>query len=164
MGRSGHRTRPVPAACGPGGCQGGYWAVFQRIEQAARSLRRIHGLAVRRAGLTPAQFQVLTLLRDRNHRPPSEIATLCGCTRATITGVVDGLEKKRLVARTPHPSDRRSALIAITREGRRALDGAPELGRVLANCCSGLSPDEGRRLAEGLARLNESLDRAGRAE
>lgn len=41
---------------------------------------------------------------------------------ATVTGLLDTLERRGLVQRRPHPTDRRSLLVSITDQGRRLLD------------------------------------------
>ena len=41
-----------------------------------------------------------------------------------VTLIVDDLEKRGLVQRTPHPEDRRSKLVALTAPGRAAAERA----------------------------------------
>jgi DNA-binding MarR family transcriptional regulator len=42
----------------------------------------------------------------------------------SVTNIVDRLEEQGLVARTPHPTDRRTTLCEITAAGRAAVDAA----------------------------------------
>lgn len=50
--------------------------------------------------------------------PLKDLAKANNCTRATITGMIDGLEGKGLVRRIPNPEDRRILLTERTREGQ----------------------------------------------
>ncbi len=52
---------------------------------------------------------------------PAELADRTGVTRATITGLVDTLERANLVSRTPHPDDRRMMSVGLTKRGRKLL-------------------------------------------
>jgi DNA-binding MarR family transcriptional regulator len=84
--------------------------------------------------LTPPQYQVLYTLWDRDELPLKDLASACNCTRATITGLVDGLESKGLVSRKPNPDDRRSILAALTEEGRALQRQTPELEKIYQQC------------------------------
>jgi DNA-binding MarR family transcriptional regulator len=52
---------------------------------------------------------------------PAELADRTGVTRATVTGLVDTLERDGLVTRTPDPADRRMMAVRITTKGERLL-------------------------------------------
>lgn len=71
------------------------------------------------------RFTVLALLNREPARPlaPSRIAAACGVTRATITGLLDGLEGDGLVRRERSGADRRAMQVRLTEAGRRFLDG-----------------------------------------
>lgn len=73
---------------------------------------------------------------------PAELAGRMGVTRATITGLVDTLERAGLVTRTPHPADRRMMPVALTPRGERLL------ARIL--------PEHFRRMAWLMGLLSES--------
>jgi DNA-binding MarR family transcriptional regulator len=45
---------------------------------------------------------------------PSEFANLAQVSRATVTQLIDILERKELVRRSDHPRDRRSLLVQLT--------------------------------------------------
>ena len=48
---------------------------------------------------------------------PSELGDRLVVTRATVTGVVDSLERRGFVLRSANPADRRSLLVDITPAG-----------------------------------------------
>jgi MarR family transcriptional regulator, organic hydroperoxide resistance regulator len=132
--------------------------VFELIDQTAKKLRRIQRLTVSEAGLTPPQFAVLNMLWEQDKRPFKEFADALLCTRATITGIIDTLERKGLVVREPNPDDRRSLLATLTEAGRVLQQKTPVLEEIYRSCCSGLSPHEFQQLASLLNKLNDSLN------
>jgi DNA-binding MarR family transcriptional regulator len=69
--------------------------------------------------LTPASGLVLSMLADSDTPlAPNVIADQLIISRATVTGLIDSLERREYVQRTPNPADRRSILVAITESGR----------------------------------------------
>jgi DNA-binding MarR family transcriptional regulator len=132
--------------------------VFELLDQVARQLRDIQRETVREANLTPPQYQTLRLLWVQDGRPFKELAASNGCTPPTMTGIVDTLEKKGLVTRQPNPADRRSLLVTLTEKGRALEGSTPNLERIYASCCVGLSAEEFRQLGSLLEKLHQSLD------
>lgn len=131
--------------------------IFQLVERLARKLKNTQRRTVRAAGLTPPQYVVLDALARRDQRPLKELADEAHCTRATITGIVDVLERKELVTRQPNPADRRSLLVTLTEDGKRLQRSTPTLEDMLHGCCSSLDPDDAIQLSHLLTRLDESL-------
>ena len=77
-------------------------------------------------GLSQGRFTVLMQLfrkadNDTPPRTPAELADLTGVTRATMTGLIDTLERDCLVKREPDPDDRRMMFVHLTERGRQAL-------------------------------------------
>lgn len=54
-------------------------------------------------------------------RSPAELAEAAGVTRATMTGLVDTLERDGLVKREPDPDDRRMMSVVLTAKGEKFL-------------------------------------------
>lgn len=132
--------------------------IFGLIEHTAKNLRRIQRRTVREVGLTPPQYGVLHMLWERDERPFKDLADALLCTRATITGIIDTLERKGFVMRKPNPADRRSILAALTDEGRDLQHSTPALDSIYNSCCSGLAPLEFQQLGFLLQKLNDSLN------
>jgi MarR family 2-MHQ and catechol resistance regulon transcriptional repressor len=130
---------------------------FELIDQVAKNLRRIQRLTISESGLTPPQFQILRTLWNDDGIPLMDLASASNCSRATITGLIDVLERKGLVRRKPNPNDRRSLLAELTAEGRALESQAPELDQIYAQCCDVLAPDEMYELGLLLNKLNETL-------
>jgi DNA-binding MarR family transcriptional regulator len=131
--------------------------IFQLIDLVEKKLKQIQRETIREANLTPPQYFILSLLWERDRRPFKELASAAHCSRATITGIVDTLERKELVSREPNPDDRRSLLVKLTERGKSLKHSTPTLGRIFRNCCVGLEPDEAQQLSNLLKKLNDSL-------
>lgn len=72
--------------------------------------------------LSTGKFTILMKLLqvDEQGLTPSECAEKRSVT-TTITGLFDGLERKKLVIRKPYPSDRRVSSIYLTDKGHELL-------------------------------------------
>ncbi|MEM7726575.1 MAG: MarR family transcriptional regulator [Cyanobacteria bacterium P01_A01_bin.45] len=76
-----------------------------------------------RYGLSMGKFTILIQLfvASKSGLTPSDFAERSGVTRATVTGLLDGLEKEELVKRQPYPEDRRRLTIVLTQKGRKLI-------------------------------------------
>src|SRR5450756_223707 len=73
--------------------------------------------------LSPASGLVLSIVADaESPLPPHKIADRLIISRATVTGLVDSLERRGYVQRRPHHSDRRMLLVELTDTGRQVAD------------------------------------------
>src|SRR5690242_2257795 len=68
--------------------------------------------------LTTSQLSVLTSLQLAGALTPRELADIERVQPPTMTKIVGKLEERGLVARTPHPTDRRQVILAPTEAGR----------------------------------------------
>jgi MarR family 2-MHQ and catechol resistance regulon transcriptional repressor len=132
--------------------------VMNAVRTADILLDRI-GRVLRPLGVSQAGGLVLGLLRDHGAMPPSELGERLIVSRATVTGLLDSLERKGLVRRDPHGEDRRRLIVSITEEGLRVLaELRPLVHENEKRWLSGLTDDELRRLLEMLHRAQASLD------
>lgn len=66
---------------------------------------------------------LILLMREDDYRAsPSDLAAKAGVSRATMTGLIDGLSKEKLVSRRPVDTDRRQVMIELTTAGQNKLD------------------------------------------
>jgi len=85
---------------------------------------------------------------------PAELAERTGVTRATITGLVDTLERAGFVIRTPHQEDRRMRSVSLTPSGDRLLARImPEHFRRMAWLMDPLSETERRTFVRLLLKI-----------
>ncbi|WP_344584691.1 MarR family winged helix-turn-helix transcriptional regulator [Streptomyces lunalinharesii] len=69
------------------------------------------------AGLTDTQTDALWRLSRGREMTARRLADLLQCDASTATSMIDRLEKRGLVRRLPHPTDRRVKVIQLTPEG-----------------------------------------------
>lgn len=74
------------------------------------------------AGLSPARLRVLGALHQQGPQPMHTLAELLGVTPRNVTALIDGLEEDGLVERRRHPSDRRSTVVALTKQGMKVIE------------------------------------------
>ncbi|MGN6269048.1 MAG: MarR family transcriptional regulator [Sphingomonas sp.] len=70
---------------------------------------------------SPAALGLLATLHRQGPMPGVSLAAAEGLKPQSLTRLLARLDTDRLIERTPDPDDRRNLVIAITREGRRAL-------------------------------------------
>ncbi|MBN9033032.1 MAG: MarR family transcriptional regulator [Rhizobiales bacterium 63-7] len=110
--------------------------------------------------LSEGKFVLLFLLRDRPEGlAPHELAERAGVTRATITGLVDGLERDGFLARHDVKGDRRKVSVRLTAKGQAmALDLFNEHSRWIASLFAGLDRHECETLGVLLRRVWRNVD------
>ena len=72
---------------------------------------------VRNSGLTTAQAHTIEIVGHEGAIKMKDPAEKIGVTTGTLTVGIDRLEKKKLLQRKPHETDRRSFLIELTKKG-----------------------------------------------
>lgn len=95
----------------------------------------------RRHGLSNAAAQTLAIIEGAGEPlAPSIIAERLMVTTGSITSLLDTLERRGLVRREAHPSDRRRLLVHLTDEGAALVDAfLPEIVAVQTALVAGLS-------------------------
>jgi DNA-binding MarR family transcriptional regulator len=89
---------------------------------------------------------------------PSVLAEKLGVTRATMTGLLDGLEQGGLVQRVSAPQDRRSVQIKLTAAGQTKLDAVmPDYYSRLRLCMQGLSESQRSDLQSILGVIDDGM-------
>ena len=86
----------------------------------------------------------------------SELAEANKVDAPYATLIVDKLEGHGLVERRPHPEDRRRKLVALTTEGRRAIDAADRIIRRPPRAMASLGTEDLLQLSQLLGRLIEA--------
>lgn len=81
----------------------------------------------RSTGLTPAQLMVMQTLRESFPLTTGELAKEMALTQATVTSILDRLEKKELVARERGTEDKRKVWVSPTDAGIELMKGAPTM-------------------------------------
>jgi DNA-binding MarR family transcriptional regulator len=124
---------------------------------AAHRIRTSADASLRDSGLSLPAYKLLRELEDSD-QSMREVSEALRVSPRTVTDMIDSLEARGLVARGPHPADRRVTLLSLTSDGRRQLAAAAALAeRSHAAAISGLSAQD----QETLRRL---LDQVAPAE
>ena len=102
--------------------------------QVMAALRRIiraidlHSRAlVQRFGLTGPQLVVLKELVETSPQSVSSLAAAVNLSQATVTGILDRLERKAMITRERDSLDKRKVLVSPTAVAEDVLAGAPPL-------------------------------------
>ena len=100
------------------------------IDRAAAELRACLGPLVRRlrqvhldGELTLSQISVLVQLEREGPASPGELARLEDIRPQSMGATVATLADRGLVSRSADPADKRRVVVALTAQGRRALQG-----------------------------------------
>ena len=114
-------------------------AVFLHLLRAGDEVFGVAERNLARHGISSGRFGVLMLLwggsRARNSgrpcaaddclpprpRTPAELADAARVTRATMTGLIDTLERDGFVRRVPNPEDRRMLSVVLTAKAEKFL-------------------------------------------
>ncbi len=88
--------------------------------RVSASINRQLNRRFKRAGLniTTEQWSVLTSLWDKDKQTQQSICEYTFKDKASVTRLIDSLEKNNLVIRVADPNDRRTNLINLTQEGK----------------------------------------------
>jgi DNA-binding MarR family transcriptional regulator len=94
------------------------------INRAALKLKHELQRSFRSHGydITAEQFAVLMCLREKEAQTQTEIAEKVVKDKTNLTRILDGMEKKELIIRSPHEDDRRSYRILLTRNGQELIE------------------------------------------
>lgn len=118
-------------------------------------IRRSNAVALEPHGLTHTRHEALAILyfsRD-GELPLMKLSERLLVHPTSVTSTVDALERLGLVARVPHPSDRRTTLARITPKGRAAME---QTSKAMAEASFGLgalSEDEAAQLFQLLRKV-----------
>jgi DNA-binding MarR family transcriptional regulator len=94
--------------------------IIQAIDMNSRKL-------VKRVGLTGPQLVILQEISSLGEVTAGEIARAVSLSQATVTGILERMEKRGLLARQRSDSDKRRIMVRITDSGKRILEEAPPL-------------------------------------
>jgi DNA-binding MarR family transcriptional regulator len=94
----------------------------EAFTSAARRLRHVTHEALSPFGITPGQSRALGVLHRHGTMRLADLSGHLRITPRSTTEVVDALESRGLVERSPDPGDRRATLVTLTAEGSRTAD------------------------------------------
>lgn len=129
---------------------------------AMSSVLRFHRLMVdsvesvlgpKKLSLTDYMLLMTLQLSETGTRLISQLARSLLVHATTATLAIDRLEDRGLIARSPHPTDRRATLVSITASGRTLVEDVTDALRECKFGILGSTVEDQRELADVLARL-----------
>ena len=94
--------------------------IIQAIDMNSKKL-------VKRVGLTGPQLVILQEISNQGEVTAGEIARAVSLSQATVTGILERMEKRGLLARQRSDRDKRRIMVSITATGEQVLKDAPPL-------------------------------------
>ena len=98
--------------------------VFLVLWKAARAVEAYAEESITGLEIGSSDFAALEALLHKGALPVNEIGKKVLLTSGSITVAVDRLEKKGLVERRAHGTDRRTRVVHLTKEGRKLITRA----------------------------------------
>jgi DNA-binding MarR family transcriptional regulator len=89
-----------------------FWSLARRLRHASQQ-------SLAQWEITPSQARALRVFDRHGVIRPSELSEHLHIAARSATEVIDDLEAKGLVRRTPDPHDRRATLVELTESGAR---------------------------------------------
>ena len=102
------------------------------IQQVLSSLRRVIRAAdvhskrlTKTAGLTSPQLLLMQAIKDSQDPTIGNLAKKISLSQATVTNIIDRLEKRGFIQRVRSKNDKRFVFLHLTEQGLKTLDSAP---------------------------------------
>ncbi|MEU5956971.1 MarR family transcriptional regulator [Streptomyces sp. NPDC047525] len=137
-----------------------------RMKKLTVHLRRVREQSLVDFDLERPEFDTLHKLAGRGGRAtPSQLADDLDLAPASVTGRLDGLERRGLIRRTPSKADRRRVDVELTKSGRSIWLGAMDvLGHEEYRLLAALSGPERAQLSDMLRRIMVVAEEGGGAQ
>ena len=127
--------------------------------RVARTLRHRGAVVTAPWVLAPHQARALRVVARHEQLRPGELAGHLRVAPRSVTDVIDALEVRGLVERTPDPTDRRATVVTLTASGRGLVDEIDAARRADSRTYfARLSERDQATLRRILTRLDEKPD------
>jgi len=109
---------------------------------------------ISKSKLNITEFSVLEVLYHRGQQTIQQIGSSILISSSSMTYVIDKLEQRGLLRRSPCPNDRRVIHVVMTPEGTGLMDEImPKHHEMVDNMFDSLSEDERQQLTEVLKKI-----------
>ena len=133
---------------------------FLHLMRTSTELTEAFGALHARHNISHGRFIVLMLLNRDPEKPvnPADLADRANVTRATITGLIDTLERDGFVKREHTLDDRRMMLVRLTAEGRGYFNKIlPDYFRQVASVMSHLTVADRKALVTLMGKIQQTM-------
>lgn len=122
-------------------------------------MTRILNIYLKPFHVTTEQWGVLRTLNETDHISQKELSERTDKDQATLTKILDLLEKNGFIERKPNPTDRRSFLIQITEKGRELSEElTPYMERIFQKIADRIQEEKLEVYQEVLLSLEKNID------
>ncbi|MCB8818339.1 MarR family winged helix-turn-helix transcriptional regulator [Desulfosporosinus shakirovi] len=104
-----------------------------KLSRAMRKVQRYYEVNLAPLEITTVQFYVLSSLWETDGIKFKELAQKLSMDGATLTGILDRLERQEFVLRADDPEDRRSVLVFLAEKAKMYRDEFQCLAETLDN-------------------------------
>jgi DNA-binding MarR family transcriptional regulator len=126
--------------------------------KTAKKISRLLNLKLKPYKVTSEQWGVLKRLYEMDHVSQKGLSERADKDQATLTKILDLLEKQELVTRDPNPEDRRAFLICMTEKGRNLVEELiPVVEDLFIRITGPINQDQLETYVSVLGQLQESL-------
>lgn len=141
------------------------YAALIQLLRTAEELWNASRVFFARWDLSPSQFNLLNVLTDfPDGCTQSDLSRQLIMHRSNVTGLVDRLEQRRLVARKDNTEDRRAWLVVLTPAGRKLLaEVLPHYYAAAEQVWGKLPTTRAKLLVTELSLISENATRATQA-
>jgi DNA-binding MarR family transcriptional regulator len=138
---------------------------LEMIQFFAVTMRIFHHLPIlmegyfQKMGLTKSRFIVLVqLFRRPEGLSISEISAFHKVRSATMTGIIDTLEREGQIERVQDPTDRRKVIVRITEVGQKLMENfLPKHQENIGHMLTGITVEERRSLLGLMQKLHQGV-------
>ena len=114
--------------------------------------------SVKDTGLTPGQPKILDYLLHHDGAIQKEIAMFCHIEPASLTTILNGMEKKGYIERKSVENNRRSLHVYLTKTGREYADRLNlEFAKIESKALKGFSETSKQHLYDLLGRIYQNM-------
>lgn len=135
-----------------------FLSLLRELASCYQAFEHMSSNNIRQLGLTPPQFDIIATLGNTNGMSCKELGQRTLITKGTLTGVLDRLEQKLLLTRTPDANDGRAYIIVLTVKGQKLFERIfPTHIDFLRPAFAKFSNRELNNLASSLAQLKQGF-------
>ena len=92
------------------------------LRTAWQAVQKMYNERAKTYGATMTQAFVLLSIDPKSGTPSTALGPLMGIEATSLSRTLNLMEKKRVIKRVPHPTDGRSVIIQLTKEGLKKRD------------------------------------------
>ena len=135
--------------------------IFYSLESASKAYRRFAQARLHAAGIdiTIDQWLVLKTIHESADLTLQQVGEAVFKDFASVTRIVQLLERKRLLRRKPHPNDGRRSRLMLTSAGEAVIRMVEPIAQAnRRQALDGIAAEEVARLRAVLKRITENCD------